>query len=174
MMYMVWVSLLCCCSTHHASHDIHFPATEPHQRTIISNFHEIAGFHNVLGCIDGMQIPILAPHTNENTFVCHKGYHSYQLPGNMWCKAAFSKCNWQNIRVVCTMRLSGEQFCVPPHGTVGHSSTGMAVRWQWLLGNTRVTMRIIVIVLVTIIIASIIVISSECYWYKYAELCSCH
>jgi len=56
--------------TRHASHYIHFPTTEPNQQKIISHFHEIAGFPNVLGCIDGTQIPIAAPHNNETTYVC--------------------------------------------------------------------------------------------------------
>ena len=35
-----------------------------------------AGFPNVLGCVDGTQITIQAPHENEGEFVCRKGYHS--------------------------------------------------------------------------------------------------
>ncbi len=38
-----------------------------------------AGFPNVLGCIDGTQIKIQAPHENEAEFVCRKGYHSINV-----------------------------------------------------------------------------------------------
>jgi len=56
--------------THKTSNYIRFPTNQLHQRTIISNFHEITGFPNVLGCIDGTHIAISAPQTNENTYVC--------------------------------------------------------------------------------------------------------
>lgn len=39
-------------------------------------FAEIAGFPNIIGCIDGTQIPIKAPIQNEAIFVCRKQFHS--------------------------------------------------------------------------------------------------
>ncbi len=39
-------------------------------------FHAIAGFRDVIGCIDGTQIKIKAPTVDENAFVNRKGFHS--------------------------------------------------------------------------------------------------
>ena len=75
--------------THKASNYIKFPSQELHQRKIISNFHDIAGFPNILGCIYGTQIPISAPHTNENIYVCRKGFHSMNVQGICGAKLRF-------------------------------------------------------------------------------------
>jgi hypothetical protein len=37
------------------------------------------GFPNVLGCIDGSQIKIRKPRTNEADYVNRKGYHSINV-----------------------------------------------------------------------------------------------
>ncbi|XP_062580327.1 putative nuclease HARBI1, partial [Saccostrea cucullata] len=42
-------------------------------------FHSIAGFPNVLGCVDGTFIKIQAPSQNESDFVNRKGYHSLNV-----------------------------------------------------------------------------------------------
>ena len=42
-------------------------------------FNEIAGFPNVIGCIDGTHVRILAPHESEEAFVNRKGYHSINV-----------------------------------------------------------------------------------------------
>lgn len=42
-------------------------------------FHEIAGFPNIIGAIDGTQCAIKAPSQNEPAFVCRKGFHSINV-----------------------------------------------------------------------------------------------
>ena len=116
--------------TRHSAHYIHFPTTEPQQRTIISNFHEIAGFPNVLGCIDGTQIPILAPHTNENTFVCRKGFHSINVQAICDAKLRF-------LSVTAKYPGSSHDAFVWKNSSVYHHITqqGTAVP-GWLLGDS--------------------------------------
>lgn len=38
-----------------------------------------AGFPNVIGCIDGTQIPIKAPSANEGDYVNRKSFHSINV-----------------------------------------------------------------------------------------------
>ena len=39
-------------------------------------FHEMAGFPDVIGCIDGTHIKIAPPTVDENAYVNRKGFHS--------------------------------------------------------------------------------------------------
>jgi hypothetical protein len=48
-------------------------------KTVMADFHDIACFPSVLGCIDGTQIPVLSPRLNENIYVCRKGYHAISV-----------------------------------------------------------------------------------------------
>ena len=66
---------------HHASQFIRFPTDEASQRHIKAEFYDIAGFPNVLGCVDGTQIAITAPKLNEHVYVCRKGFHSLNVQG---------------------------------------------------------------------------------------------
>lgn len=43
------------------------------------DFSSIAGFPNVLGCVDGTQVKIIKPRQNEADFVNRKGYHSLNV-----------------------------------------------------------------------------------------------
>ncbi|MBN3294808.1 HARB1 nuclease, partial [Amia calva] len=45
-------------------------------RLIKEEFHRIAGFPGVIGCIDGTHIPITAPSVNEGDYVNRKSFHS--------------------------------------------------------------------------------------------------
>ena len=49
------------------------------QREIKQGFHNIAGFPNVLGVIDGSLVPIQVPSDNEPRFVCRRGYHAINV-----------------------------------------------------------------------------------------------
>jgi hypothetical protein len=57
---------------------IAFP-TVPQQAATKAAFYRISQFPNVLGAIDGMLIPIIAPVKDEPTFVCRKGYHALNV-----------------------------------------------------------------------------------------------
>ncbi|XP_062596055.1 putative nuclease HARBI1 [Saccostrea cucullata] len=46
--------------------------------SIKTGFYRLAGFPNVVGCIDGTHVRIQAPSHDENSFVNRKGYHSIQ------------------------------------------------------------------------------------------------
>ena len=70
-----------------AANLIKFPTSAAEQRQIIADFYKLADFPSVLGCIDGTQVPILAPRENEHVYVCRKGYHSL------------------NVQVVCDAKL---------------------------------------------------------------------
>ncbi|XP_062608924.1 putative nuclease HARBI1 [Saccostrea cucullata] len=55
------------------------------------NFHAIAGFPGILGCIDGTFIRIQTPKENEQDFVNRKGYHSLNV--QMTCDSNFLVTN---------------------------------------------------------------------------------
>ncbi|KAK0144350.1 putative nuclease HARBI1 [Merluccius polli] len=55
-----------------------FPGHKP-VRNIKEEFHRIAGLPNVMGCVDGTQIPITAPEENEADYVNRKSFHSINV-----------------------------------------------------------------------------------------------
>ena len=65
-----------------------------------NSFFQMRGFPNVIGCIDGTQIPILAPSTNQFEYVCRKGFTSI------------------NIQLVCNSTLKFVDACVRFPGSV--------------------------------------------------------
>ncbi|KAK0136220.1 putative nuclease HARBI1 [Merluccius polli] len=66
-----------------------FPGHKP-VRNIKEEFHRIAGLPNVLGCVDGTQIPITAPAENEADYVNRKSFHSINV---QICDAAYIVTN---------------------------------------------------------------------------------
>uniref|UniRef100_A0A3P8TCB9 Putative nuclease HARBI1 n=1 Tax=Amphiprion percula TaxID=161767 RepID=A0A3P8TCB9_AMPPE len=62
-----------------------FPRHKP-VRAIKEEFHRIAGFPSVIGCIDGTHIPITAPSHNEADYVNRKSIHSINV--QITCDAA--------------------------------------------------------------------------------------
>ena len=44
-------------------------------------FYKAAGFPGVIRCINGLHIPIIAPHQDEFAFVNHKKFHSINIQG---------------------------------------------------------------------------------------------
>ncbi|XP_036397406.1 putative nuclease HARBI1 [Megalops cyprinoides] len=48
-------------------------------RVIKEEFYRITGFPNVIGCVDGTQIPIKAPSVNEGDYVNRKSFHSINV-----------------------------------------------------------------------------------------------
>ncbi|XP_041961798.1 putative nuclease HARBI1 [Alosa sapidissima] len=65
---------------------IRFPGHKP-TRIIKVEFHQLAGFPNIIGCIDGTQVPIKAPSINEADYVNRKGFHSINV--QMICDASY-------------------------------------------------------------------------------------
>ncbi|XP_053294132.1 putative nuclease HARBI1 isoform X2 [Pleuronectes platessa] len=55
-----------------------FPSHRP-TRLLKEEFHRIAGFPGVIGCIDGTHIPIIAPSINEGDYVNRKSVHSINV-----------------------------------------------------------------------------------------------
>ena len=55
---------------------VKFPTQPEPQNTTRQKLHQIAGFPDILGCVDGTHIRIKGPKENENDFVNRKGYHS--------------------------------------------------------------------------------------------------
>ena len=58
---------------------IYFPTDSADTQNIKENFYNIAGFPNVLGCIDGTHIPILKPKEFEWQYLNRKLYHSINV-----------------------------------------------------------------------------------------------
>ncbi|XP_060720063.1 LOW QUALITY PROTEIN: putative nuclease HARBI1 [Tachysurus vachellii] len=57
---------------------VQFPGHKP-LLVIKDEFHRVAGFPNVTGCIDGTHIPIKAPPINEGDYVNRKSIHSINV-----------------------------------------------------------------------------------------------
>lgn len=63
-----------------ALQNIEFPTRREHISRIKASFYKIAGFPNVIGAIDGTQIPIQGMGTDdEHLYVCRKGFHSINV-----------------------------------------------------------------------------------------------
>jgi nuclease HARBI1 len=58
---------------------VKFPTDQEQLRGTKKKFLERAGFPNVIGAIDGCQIPILAPSDHEYAFVNRKGWHAINV-----------------------------------------------------------------------------------------------
>jgi len=69
---------------------ITFPTNEASQQHVKSEFFDVAGFPNVLVCVDGTQIAITAPTTNEHIYVCRKGFHSMNIQAICDAKLRFT------------------------------------------------------------------------------------
>ncbi|XP_061584557.1 putative nuclease HARBI1 [Cololabis saira] len=89
-----------------------FPGHKPVQ-AIKEEFHRIAGFPSVIGCIDGTHIPITAPSHNEADYVNRKSTHSINVqiicdagyiisnveakwPGSVHDSRIYRECNLSN------------------------------------------------------------------------------
>ncbi|XP_052087470.1 putative nuclease HARBI1 isoform X1 [Mytilus californianus] len=70
---------------------------------VMEGFRRIAGFPNVLGCIDGTFVKIISPHENEADFVNRKGVHSL------------------NIQMVCDPNFRVTSMCAKWPGSVHDS-----------------------------------------------------
>ncbi|XP_068160205.1 putative nuclease HARBI1 [Antennarius striatus] len=57
---------------------VRFPGHEP-IRAMKEAFHRIAGFPNVIGCMDGTHIPIKAPSQDDGAYVNRKSVHSINV-----------------------------------------------------------------------------------------------
>ena len=73
-----------------ASQYITFPTNEASQQHVKSEFFDVAGFPNVLVCVDGTQIAITVPTTNEHIYVCRKGFHSMNIQAICDAKLRFT------------------------------------------------------------------------------------
>jgi len=62
-----------------------FPADLTDTKT---GFYQKCRIPNVVGAVDGTQIPIIAPKEDEASYVCRKGYHSINVQAvadtNLW------------------------------------------------------------------------------------------
>lgn len=64
----------------------------------LTGYYHYSGFPNVLGCLDGTQVRIQAPHQNEMEYVCRKGFHAL----NIQVSALERYTNiqvWENIKM---------------------------------------------------------------------------
>jgi hypothetical protein len=58
---------------------ISFPRTAAERTDCKQGFYNVAGFPNVLGCVDGTLIPIKTPHDDEHLYVSRKGGHALNV-----------------------------------------------------------------------------------------------
>lgn len=59
---------------------IRFPTSAQEKASTITKFAAVCGFPRVIGAVDGTQIPITQPATeDEKVYVCRKGYHAINV-----------------------------------------------------------------------------------------------
>lgn len=125
------VSAVSASLTRLASTYIKFPTDEATQRHVMNEFYKTAAFPNVLGCVDGTQIAILAPSSNEQVYVCRKGFHSLNVQAI--CDA---KLRFMNI-VAKYPGSAHDAFiwrnCAVHHHLQQHTTSGVQ---KWLLGDS--------------------------------------
>ena len=60
---------------------IKWPQTPEKLNSVKNGFYQTAGFTNVVGCINGTDMPIQAPGDDEASFVNRKGFYSIIVQG---------------------------------------------------------------------------------------------
>ena len=58
---------------------VNFPTDAQSLRNVSKGFYSFAGFPNVVGCVDGTQIPIFRPNERPEQYVNRKGFHSINV-----------------------------------------------------------------------------------------------
>jgi len=57
----------------------HMPISREELATFKSDFYKLAGFPEIMGCVDGSHIPIIAPRKDKFVCVVCKGFHSINI-----------------------------------------------------------------------------------------------
>lgn len=111
-----------------------FPTTRDATRREREGFYDINQFPNVLGTVDGVLIPVIAPSEDENLYFSHKGYHALNVQGVVghdgqftnivarWPGATHDALIWRNCFI-------SQQF------EEGHIQGG------WLLGDSAYALK---------------------------------
>ncbi|XP_013397341.1 putative nuclease HARBI1 [Lingula anatina] len=89
------VEAICASDDHSLS--VHFPSEQAEVRRTQNEFHSIAGFPRVLGCVDGTMIAIKSPTADvENAYVCRKGFHAINVQAICNAQLIFTDvvCRW--------------------------------------------------------------------------------
>ncbi|XP_041377269.1 LOW QUALITY PROTEIN: putative nuclease HARBI1 [Gigantopelta aegis] len=74
--------------------NIHFPRNNAEVREVKEKFYSLASFPNVIGAIDGTLIPIQGmTGTDENLYVCRKGFHALNIMAVADAKMRFININ---------------------------------------------------------------------------------
>ena len=73
---------------------------------LMQDFGEVANIPNVVGCVNGTQIPVLAPHHNEHLYICRKRFHA------------------MNVQVVCDSQLRFTKIAAKWPGSTHDSFMG--------------------------------------------------
>jgi hypothetical protein len=63
----------------HAGEFVRWPMTNTDRSKVKTGFYQQARFPNVIGCIDGTHVRIVAPGADENAYVNRKGFHSINV-----------------------------------------------------------------------------------------------
>ena len=65
----------------------------------MADFNKTAGMPWVIDAVDGLLIPIKAPHDQEHLYVCHKSFHAINTMAVFNAQLSFTNC--VNIRKRC-------------------------------------------------------------------------
>jgi len=81
---------------------IQFPTDPAVLKVISKGFYDFAGFPNVVGIVDGTQIPIYKPHKNAENYVNRKGFHSLNMQVGKYSMLCLilkpvSDCTFRNV-----------------------------------------------------------------------------
>ncbi|XP_046572439.1 putative nuclease HARBI1 [Haliotis rubra] len=106
---------------------IRFPKDATSQREVKQVFHALAGFPNVLGCIDGTLIAIVRPQAcEEAAYVCRKGFHAVNIQ-------AICDGDLRFTNVVCRWPGATHDSYIFNNSTIGSYLEESGGRNGWLL-----------------------------------------
>ena len=58
----------------------------------MADFYKTAGMPRVIGAVNGLLIPIKAPHDQEHLYVCHKSFHFRDTMAVCNAQLSFTNC----------------------------------------------------------------------------------
>ena len=101
---------------------------------VMGGFHEIAGFPNVIGAIDGTHIRIKSPPNDEHLFVNRKNYHSINVQGVCDEKLRF-------FNIVSKWPCSTHDSFILENSALKNMFETGAIAEGWLLGDSGYPLR---------------------------------
>ena len=109
--------------------------TQQELLNVMGGFHEISGFPNDIGAIDGTHIRIKSPPNDEHLFLNRKNYHSINVQGVCDEKLRF-------INILSKWPGSTHDSFILENSALKNMFETGAIAEGWLLGNSGYPLRL--------------------------------